>query len=137
MSMALEFPFKIFILVVVVLVLITMMWQFRDRIMDMCLFPPCNGGEECDVEPVISNEANFTIGILDKYCNLCWIKNGGGKCKGDPVCYVLTLEEDFDPTVPWNMLKEYDYCVVTCESAISSLYVQYHSEGNGYVEIAC
>jgi len=136
MAMVLEYPFKIFILIVVVLVIISIMWQFRDRIMNMCLFPPCDE-EECDVQPVIATESNFTKQVLDKYCNLCWMKNGAGACVGDSVCYILNLENDFDPNVPWNMLKEYDYCIINCNNIVTSLYVQYHSEGEGYIEIAC
>jgi len=137
MSLVLEYPFRIFILIVVILVLIGIMWQFRDQIMNICLFPPCNGEEECNIQPVISEESRFTKEVLDKYCNLCWIKNGGGTCEGDSVCYILNLEENFDPSIPWNLMKEYDYCIVTCENIVSSLYVQYRSEGEGYIEIVC
>lgn len=136
MTMVLEYPFKVFILIVVVLVIISIMWQFRDKIMNICLFPPCNGEEECNVQPVITTESEFTKEVLDKYCSLCWIKNGAGKCRGDSICYVLNLNESFIPD-NWNLIKEHEYCIVTCENETSSLFVQYYSEGEGYIEIAC
>lgn len=139
MTMVLEYPFKIFILIVVVLVIISIMWQFRDKIMEICFFPPCDGGKECNVQTVISKETEFTVDELNKYCNLCWEKNGAGNCIEDSVCYVLDLEEDFNHKIPWNSLptKKYNYCFVTCNNTVSSLYVEYHSEGNGYIEISC
>lgn len=136
MTMALEYPFKLFILIVVVLVIISIMWQFRDKIMGICLFPPCNGDEECNVQPVITSESEFTEEILNKYCSMCWLKNGEGNCKGDSICYVLNLEEDFNPDIPWDILRDYDYCFVTCENETSSLYVQYQSLDK-IIEIAC
>jgi len=132
--MELEYVFKMFILIVVVLIIITMMWQFRDKIVDVCLFPPCDKQGGCNVQPIISEEERFSIMVLDKYCNLCWMKNGGGKCKDDSSCYVLNLKNDF---IPGTWPSTHDYCIVTCENAASSLYVQYRSEGNGYIEIAC
>ena len=136
MSMVLEYPFRIFILIVVVIIIIGIMWQFRDRIMEICLFPPCDE-EECNIQPVISDENRFTEEVLDKYCSQCWIKNGEGKCKGDSVCDVLNLGEEFDfdsPTAPW--LNKHDYCIVTCKDVTSTVYVQYLSLER-MIEIAC
>ena len=143
MTMVLEYPFKLFILIVVVIVIVGIMYQFRDWIMDICLFPPCNGGEKCNVQPVISTESEFSKGVLDKYCRSCWIKNGGGTCIGNSDCYLLNLEdEDFDPD-DWKLVYKFNEgegsfsCFITCENKASSLYVKYQSEGEGFIEIAC
>ena len=122
MSMVLEYPFKVFILIVVVIVVMSIMIQFRDKIMSMCFFPPCNGEEECNVEPVILKELEFTEEVFDKYCNLCWIKNGEGRCKESSICYVLNLDKDFEPDD-----LESEHCIVTCNKDSSSLFVQYQS----------
>jgi len=121
MTMALEYPFKLFILIVVIIVIISIMWQFRDWITGICLFPPCE--EECNVQPEMATESEFTKEILDKYCSLCWMKNGGGECKGNSICYTLNLEDKkFEPG-DWS--SEYKYCLVACEKESSSLFVQY------------
>lgn len=133
MSMVLEYPFKLFILIVVVIVIIGIMLQFRDKIINICLFPPCNGEKECNVQSDIATESEFTEVVLDKYCSLCWIKNGEGKCKGDSVCYILNLEEDFDPD-DWT--SEYEYCIVTCDKDTPSLLVQYLAMEE-IIEITC
>jgi len=134
MAMVLEYPFKIFILIVVVIVIISIMWQFRDRIIKICLFPPCEKDVECNIQPIIATESEFSEVILDKYCSLCWMKNLEGECKGNSICYILNLQDDFEPG-DWN--SEYDYCIVSCDEEAPSLYVQYDSEGEGFIEIAC
>jgi len=141
MSMILEYPFKIFILIVVVLVIISIMWQFRDKITSICLFPPCEDETECNVQPVIQDKESFTEEELDYYCNLCWIKNGAGTCNQNSVCYIFNLEDDINPG-DWEDVHEIDYngdsflCVIKCEDETSSFYVQYQSLGK-IIEITC
>ena len=130
--MVLEYPFKLFILIVVVIVIISIMYQFRDWIIGRCWFPPCE--EECNIQPVKATESGFTEVVLDKYCSLCWIKNGEGKCRGDSICYVLDV--DFDADVDGSLESEYDYCIITCDKDTSSLFVQYQYLEK-MIEIAC
>jgi hypothetical protein len=122
MSMVLEYPMKILIFMAVVVVIIGIMFHFRDKIMKICLFPPCEEEIKCDVKPVVATENVVDKNIIEKYCKMCWGKNRNGECKEDSLCYVVNIPV----SNPANIDIGVDYCEITCNKDVTSFFVQYN-----------
>jgi hypothetical protein len=137
-EMVLEYPFKIALFIAVILILVGIMWTFRDQIMRICLFPPCEEStEECDMKTSVSNENDFSRDILTKYCQLCWERNKRGQCKKDSLCYVVNVDNPSNPFLYLPLSIEVSqYCSVTCSRLATSVYVQYDFL-NKKITIAC
>jgi hypothetical protein len=123
MAMVLEYPMNIIILTVVVLVVIGIMFSFRDRITNICIFPPCEEEIICDVKPAVVTETAVTQDIIDKYCKMCLGKNRDWECKEDSLCYVVNIQSAFNP---FGITPSMNDCEVKCNRAVTSFFVQYN-----------
>lgn len=131
MAMVLEYPMKIFILIVVVLVVVGIMIKYKDKIMELSFFDN-DEEEKCEVKTEVVSEATLSTAILEKYCDLCYLKNEQGECKDDALCYVINTNLINPSTI--TITK--DYCSITCNREVTSVNVQY-KWFTGTVEIAC
>jgi len=131
MALVLEYPMKLFILIVVIFVVIGIMIQYKQKIMNLDLFNK-NDEKKCEVETTVTSEPNLNNAVLEKYCNLCYLKNEQGKCKEDALCYVINTNLVNPSTISINK----DYCSITCNKEVTSVYVQYKWL-TGTVEISC
>jgi len=120
--LVLEYPAKLMIVIAVVVILIGILWQFRERIVKICLFPPCEKEEVCYGKTSFVNEMEINEGILEKYCKLCWERNGEGECKEDTLCYVLNLSLS---SVPSNFPVDLNYCSIECSRNVTTLFFEY------------
>lgn len=128
MTLVLEYPVTLLLYTVVILVLISIMWHFREQIFDICLFPPCNGGEEdCDVKPVVTTETELTQDVVDKYCKMCWSRNKEGECDEDVLCYIINVTFNTTEHSSLKPSPELKYCDINCQRNATSLWVQYYS----------
>jgi len=125
MPMELEYPMNIIILSVVVLVIIGIMFTFRDRIMKICLFPPCQEDVKCDIKSTVVTAAAGDQNTIEKYCTMCWVKNRYGECKEDALCYVVNAQtpNPIGITLKPEIAK---YCKITCSRDVTSFFVQYN-----------
>lgn len=134
MSIVLEYPMKMIILLVVVFVVVGIILSYRSQIMNTCLTPPCDGEENlCEVETIVSSEQILDSASLQKYCNMCYMKNDNGNCMDNSLCYVVNIDNMIDPS---TIILTSEYCSIKCEKAVTSVYVQYIGL-TGTVEIAC
>lgn len=124
MSMILEYPVNIFILTVVVIVVIGIMFHFRDQIMTICLFPPCEEDTKCDVKIAAVTETNVNSVVLEKYCKMCWYKNRKGECKVDSICYAVNIPNS-DLTGITLGSEVSGYCNRVCSRSVTSFFVEY------------
>ena len=131
MAMVLEYPMKLFILIVVVLVVVGIMIKYKDKIMDLSFFDK-DEEEKCEVKTEVVSEAALNTAVLEKYCDLCYLKNEQGECKDDALCYVINTNLINPSTITINK----DYCSITCNKEVTSVNVQY-KWFTGTVEIAC
>jgi hypothetical protein len=125
MPMVLEYPMNIVILTVVVIVIIGIMFTFRDKILKICLFPPCQEDIKCDVKSAVVTEAAGDKLTIEKYCNLCWGKNRNGECKEDALCYVVNAQTP-DPSGITLSQEVRDYCKIRCLRDVTSFFVEYN-----------
>ncbi|MCX6821168.1 MAG: hypothetical protein NTW30_00145 [Candidatus Aenigmarchaeota archaeon] len=123
MSMILEYPVNIFILTVVVIVVIGIMFHFRDQIMNICLFPPCEEDTKCDVKTAVVTET-VNKDVLENYCKMCLAKNRNGDCKQDALCYVVNVKNvpSFNP----SSVGPLNNCSIDCSKNVTSFFVQYN-----------
>lgn len=123
MGMALEYPFKVLLFIAVILILITIMWNFRDKIQNLCLFD-CDDDEKCDVKTVPSSEEYVDQDLINKYCEICWNKNKKGGCTENVLCYAVHSEYGLD-TEEDRLL---DYCEHSCSNMnAKTIFFQYDS----------
>lgn len=134
--MELEYPFKVILYLIVVLILIGIMTTFRNKITNLCLFPPCEKEEKCDVKPQQSNENILDSNVLEKYCSLCWEKNKRGECGESSVCNVVLLSNEANPSQHTINPSVSQYCSVTCSRDVTYFIVQY-DRINKKILIAC
>lgn len=132
-GLALWYLARLVILTAVIVIIIGVVWQFRDRIVRVCLFPPCEEKRECDVKPVAITEQLLDEFVIEKYCRLCWEKNRFGECKQDSICYVINLDTQSNPSL---LTVPLDFCFIKCDREVYSIFVEYNSIGKR-VEIKC
>ncbi|MBU5688679.1 MAG: hypothetical protein KQA41_00410 [Candidatus Aenigmarchaeota archaeon] len=122
MSMELEYPFKIMLYLVVVLVLIGIMMAFKDKILKICFFPPCEQKTKCDFETQNVQEIDANENIIAKYCFLCYEKSK--ECEKDKICYIVSFENNFDFSNDYIDIGE-EKCEITCLKNTNMLYFSY------------
>jgi hypothetical protein len=130
MSLELEYPVNLLILTVVVVVIIGIIWNFRDQIMNIHLFPD-QEKVECDSKTVVSHEIKLDLNAINKYCQLCWDKNKRGECGEDNLCYVVNINSSSVPTNPSET-----YCKNLCTNSAKTIFVQYNYLKEN-IEITC
>ncbi|MDI6825838.1 MAG: hypothetical protein QMD36_01425 [Candidatus Aenigmarchaeota archaeon] len=125
MTMVLEYPMNILILTVVVLVIIGIMFHFREQIMNICLFPPCEEEIRCNIKPAVVTESVVDINVIEKYCKMCWGKNRNGECGEDALCYVVNIPSSNPSSIALSP-EVSRYCSITCSRDVTSFFVQYN-----------
>ncbi|MCX8178772.1 MAG: hypothetical protein N3D75_03015 [Candidatus Aenigmarchaeota archaeon] len=119
MSLEMETVFKYLLYTFVVLVIIGILVVFKDKILRLCLIPPCEK-DLCDVKTVAVSEPSFQ-GTVEKYCDFCYQK--ANQCKQDVICYIVSYDSPVQSTfyIPSNT----GICNYQCNKETSTLYFTY------------
>ncbi|MBU5690179.1 MAG: hypothetical protein QXM68_03485 [Candidatus Aenigmatarchaeota archaeon] len=115
-----ETIFKYVLYSLVILVVIGIVIAFKDRIMKLCLIPPCEK-QTCDVTVITTSEPSFS-GTVERYCDFCYQK--AKDCRQDTLCYIVSYPSVFSQQlyIPQNN----NICKYQCTKDTSTLYFTYN-----------
>jgi hypothetical protein len=131
--MELEYPFKIILYLVVIMVLIGILYTMKNKIVNICFFPPCEKENECDVSPSRTNE-DINEATINKYSYLCFDKSKN--CKQDVLCYIISSDVSAKPSSLKPECLNNDLCEITCNKDVNMVYINYNWI-KSKVEIGC